>query len=144
MIEAMSLRPILTLFAITLFACVFASGAKAQPVASYDQVIERANRAMLTDPATALSAAEQAEEVAGRSPENKARALWLQSEALLRIDQAQLAEARIERASDSISALSFPQGLRGDILLTRGGVHTELAKVGLALADYSRLTVSLL
>ena len=136
MVDAMSFRPRLTLFAIALCASALASGATAQSASSYGQAVERANRAMMTDPQSALVAAEQAERVAGRSPEEKARALWLQAEALLRTDRAQLAEVRIERAFKNADAGSFSQALRGDILLTRGGVHTELAKVGLALADY--------
>lgn len=138
MIKAMSFRPILTLFAIALFASTFASGAEAQSVASYDQVIERANRAMLTDPATALSAAEHAEQLAGRNPEHRARALWLQSEASLRIDRAQPAQALIERAWRLIRAKDAAVSLKGDILLTRGGIYAELAQVGKALEDYQQ------
>ncbi len=138
MVDAMSFRPRLTLFAIALCASALASGATAQSAASYKQAVERANRAMLTDPGTALAAAEEAEKNAGGSPESKARALWLQSEALLRTDRALLAEVRVKQAWRLANAQNVATSLKGDILLTRGGIHAELAKVGDALDDYQQ------
>ena len=65
-----------------------------------------------------------------------ATATWLQGEAALRLNEVVRAEQMIDRALALLGGKSPPSKLKGDLMLTRGGVHAATARVGEALADY--------
>jgi signal transduction histidine kinase len=109
--------------------------------ASADALIEQAKAAMVSDPNRALALAEQAQRRSGAIAPGSARAiteataLWVQSEALIRIRRADRAAVRITRALQLISADPTPSSLRGQLLLARAGVQDSDLRFAEALAS---------
>lgn len=104
-------------------------------------LIAAAKEAMRADPARALSLALRAEAQlkagARRYPVRVAEALWLAGEASLRLNDAERAAPWINRALELIAAMPTSK-LRGDLLLSRGGIATIRADAAQALADYQQ------
>ncbi|HEV7288783.1 ATP-binding protein [Sphingomonas sp.] len=129
---------------LALFLCWLALGlavpAAAQQRAA-DTLIENAKSAMVANPQTALTYAEQAQRQAATIPDVRARAtaeataLWLQSEALVRLRKSAQAAPRISRALRLISADQSPIKLRGDLLIARAGVQEGQMRFAEALAS---------
>ncbi len=96
-----------------------------------DTLIENAKKAMVTSPQATLRHAEQAQIRAASIADERARAtaeataLWLQSEALVRLGKPVEAGPRISSALRLISADQSPSKLRGDLLVARAGVQEE-------------------
>lgn len=106
-----------------------------------DGLIEQAKTAMFDNPQAALSYARQARPRAAAIPDAKARAvaeataLWLQSEALVRMRKPSEAAPRIALALRLISADQTPTRLRGDLLIARAGVQEAQMRFAEALAS---------
>lgn len=129
---------------LTLFLCWLALGlavpAAAQQRAA-DTLVESAKTAMVSDPQAALGFAQRAQRRAAAIPDEKARAtaeataLWLQSEALIRVRKPAEAAPRISQALRLISADQSPTKLRGDLLVARAGVQEAQMRFAEALAS---------
>lgn len=123
-----------------LFVCLWLTAvacpatASAANGGSFDAAMAVAHENMVSHPEQAFEAALEAERLA-KNDEQRATALWLQSEALLRFGRAKLGAERIARASKLVSTVNASH-LRGDILLTKGGIEAELGRVGDALENY--------
>jgi signal transduction histidine kinase len=127
-----------------LFLCWLALGLAAPAAAQQratDSLIENAKTAMVGDPQAALAFAQQAQQRAAAIPDTNARAtseataLWLQSEALIRVRRPADAAPRIARALRLISVDQSPTKLRGDLLIARGGVQEAQMRFAEALAS---------
>jgi len=117
-----------------------ASSAAAQQHAA-DALIEEAKKAMFDNPQAAFDYAQQARPKAAAIPDQRARAvaeataLWLESEALVRMRRPSDAAPRIARALRLISADQTSARLRGDLLIARAGVQQERMRFAEALAS---------
>lgn len=123
----------------------FADGSASQNRMSSDEIVKRiaaSKEAMRTNPAGAAALAQQAETAIRRHPSSDemrlklAEAEWLQGEAHLRLNDPDRARPMIDRGLQALANIRRPLKLRGDLLLSRGGVHTVQANVAGALADY--------
>jgi signal transduction histidine kinase len=129
---------------LALLFCWLALGlaapAAAQQRAS-DPLIENAKTAMAADPQSALTFAEQAQRRTSAIGDARARAsaeataLWLQSEALVRLRRHGEAAPRISRALRLISGDPSPGKLRGDLLMARAGAQEGQMRFAEALAS---------
>lgn len=92
----------------------------------FDEHIAAAKSSMLSDPAAALSHAQDAEHIvtaladADKKNAALATALWLQSEALTRLNEPAGAPPLIDRALAAIEGREDAGKLRADLLLSRG------------------------
>ncbi|MEO1658507.1 MAG: ATP-binding protein [Pseudomonadota bacterium] len=108
----------------------------AAPLPPFDQAVADAKKAMATSPMTALAHAERAEALAPElgPPDALTSVLWLQGEALTRLNRPDDAQPVIERA---ISLLMDPSSkLAGDLLLSKGRVERVKGEVGPALESF--------
>lgn len=131
-----------------LYMLMLAWGVLLMPQASwaagsdrFDALIADARAAMLVNPEQAIEKAQIAQRAAATLPGNRraigiATAQWLQGEAYLRLDDVTHARPLIDSAYASATAAGPATKLTGDILLSRGGLHTATAQVAAALADY--------
>ncbi|KQS01603.1 histidine kinase [Sphingomonas sp. Leaf357] len=109
----------------------------------FDRVIADAKAMMLLDPAKTVERGQAAEHLAAKL-QGRARIIgiataeWLQGEAYLRINDATRAAPLIERAIKMVAKAGPPSKLNGDLLLSRGGLHTATANVAAALEDYQQ------
>ncbi|MDF0488702.1 ATP-binding protein [Sphingomonas sp. H39-1-10] len=108
----------------------------------FDGLVADAKAAMLVNPAQAIDKAKAAQQAANalpgsRRPTGVATAQWLQGEAYLRLGDVVHARPLIDQAFATASAGPVTK-LTGDILLSRGGLHTATAQVAAALADYQQ------
>jgi len=114
----------------------------ATPVAVYDQLIARAKENMLTDPQQAIAQASAAAALAERSapaaqrPVLRATTLWLQGEALIRLNDYRRAEPLIDRAYAAIARQPHKTKLLGDILMSKGGIEAVRPDAAAALGYY--------
>lgn len=141
----LTLRALLwaALIALALPGGTSAAAPAADPGARFDAMIADAKATMLIDPAKTIAKAQAAEAAAAglSSPERTtaiATAKWLQGEAYLRLNNAKSAKSLIDQALRAVSADGRPTKLNGDLLLSRGGVHTMTANVAAALSDYQQ------
>jgi len=109
----------------------------------FDSLVADAKAAMLVNPPQAIDkakAARQAAEVLPRSRRTTgiATAQWLQGEAYLRLGDVVHARPLIDQAFAYATAAGPATKLTGDILLSRGGLHTATAQVAAALTDYQQ------
>ena len=110
-----------------------------EPVAA---VLQQAKDAMSAKPEDALALTKKAEAILSANAASReknhmlAEALWLQGEALLRLDNGSQAKVRIEQAFSLVSKIDDQTKLRGEILLSRGWLATKNADVAEALSDY--------
>ncbi|WP_425230316.1 ATP-binding protein [Sphingomonas sp.] len=116
--------------------------AAATSQARIDAVLDAAKGAMLTDPQAAADGAHRAELLAAglsASPERdraEGSALWLQAEALYRLESLARAAPLIERAATLAQRSAAGSKLQADILLTRGSINGKLLRVAEALTDF--------
>src|SRR3546814_16255262 len=67
-----------------------------------------------------------------------ATAQWLQGEAYVRLNEIDRARPLIDHAWSTVSKRAPSSKLAGDIMLSRGGVHSAIPDVAAALADYHK------
>src|SRR3546814_13744819 len=67
-----------------------------------------------------------------------ATAQWLQGEAHVRLNEIDRARPLIDHAWSTVSKRAPSSKLAGDIMLSRGGVHSAIPDVAAALADYHK------
>jgi signal transduction histidine kinase/CheY-like chemotaxis protein len=113
----------------------------ATPGDRYDALVADAKASMLGNPVKAIERAQLAERAAAELSDDRRRlgiatTQWLQGEANLRLGNVALAKPLIDRAYASAKTAGPATRLTGDILLSRGSLHTATAQVAAALADY--------
>lgn len=137
-------RALAVLFLIAVFANV---PARAQTTidayVQFDRAIADAKATMLVDPKTTVAHAQAAEILAQKLPMERrniaiATAKWLQGEASLRVNKLREAGLLIEEADTLARRNGKLVKLNGDILMSKGGYDTAVAKVADALAAYQR------
>jgi signal transduction histidine kinase/CheY-like chemotaxis protein len=111
--------------------------------ARFDAIVADAKATMLIDPGKTILKAQAAERVAqdltGRQRTiGIATGQWLQGEAYLRLNDEKHAKLLIDKALRGVSTGGPPTKLNGDLLLSRGGLHTMTANVAAALSDYQQ------
>ena len=123
---------------IALALLLTAPLALAQPAAKapFDEQIAAAKAAMMANPATALTAAEQARALAGADTVKLATADWLKGEALNRLNRAQDAVKILDQALTSVDAAAPNTKLKGDLLMARAAAGTALGDHATALASF--------
>ncbi|MEO9130109.1 MAG: ATP-binding protein, partial [Sphingomonas sp.] len=115
----------------------------ADPGTRFDLMVADAKETMLVDPAKTIVKAKAAE-LAARDMQGRQRTIgiataqWLEGEAYLRLNDATHARSLIEGALAAVSKGGPPTKLNGDLLLSRGGLHTMTANVAAALNDYQQ------
>ncbi|MGB3721645.1 MAG: EAL domain-containing protein [Pacificimonas sp.] len=122
---------------------VFAQTADAGKVGigGYDAAVAASRQSMMSQPEIALKHAELAEMEASSLHGAKDRetaaitSLWLQSEALSRMQRPDDARPKIEAALKRIVAYDPGSKLHGDVLKTRASIESNGGDVNLALAD---------
>lgn len=111
-------------------------------IESVAQLIALAKATMLTDPKTAIDMATRAEKLltnvraSNSSTEVRAELYWLKGEALFRLNDLQGAEESIAKGLRTIEVIRAPLKLRGDLLLSRGGINQTKVDVAKALNDF--------
>ncbi|MES2055466.1 MAG: ATP-binding protein [Pseudomonadota bacterium] len=120
-----------------------ASDSAASAGARFDVMIADAKAMMLADPAKTIVKAQEAEKAAAQLAGSQksvgiATARWLQGEAHLRLNQIDEARPLINSALAALAAEKKPTKLKGDVLLSRGGLHMAKTEVSAALADYQQ------
>ncbi|WP_277970990.1 tetratricopeptide repeat-containing hybrid sensor histidine kinase/response regulator [Sphingomonas echinoides] len=123
------------------------SGAVAAPQqtggGTFDAHVAAAKAAMLGSPMQAQKEAEYAARIAksfspDRKPAAIATAEWLQGEAYLRMNDVQSARPLIDHALATINPDRHTSKLAGDLLLSQGGLRTQVADVSGALQSYQK------
>lgn len=109
--------------------------------ARFNALIADARATMLVDASRVIDQARRAEalaqNLAGRERVlGVATARWLQGEAYLRVNDPAHAAPLINSAIALVGTTGPPTRLKGDVLLSKGGLDTATAKVADALADY--------
>jgi signal transduction histidine kinase/CheY-like chemotaxis protein len=128
------------LVVVSLWLALFAHPALGQqPTASssFDALVAISNENMVIDPDLALESGTAAERRASDRIQ-RATALWLQSEALLRLKRADEGMTRIVKASQLLERVGGQVELRANILLTRGGIDVETGRIADALRHYQQ------
>lgn len=111
--------------------------------ARFDAIVADAKATMLIDPGKTIVKAQAAERAAqGLTGRQRtigiATGQWLQGEAYLRLNDEKHAKLLIDKALQGVSTGGVPTKLNGDLLLSRGGLHTMTANVAAALSDYQQ------
>lgn len=110
----------------------------------FDQLVGQAKSSMMASPAEALEHARRAEDIAlslpssSRSSAALATSLWLQSEALIRVNQIAEVLPLINRALGTIDEEASRSKLAGDLLLTLGRVSRLSGDVEASLSSFHR------
>ena len=137
-------RTLCILCLVTAVAALPARGStNVDPQAQFDRAIADAKATMLVDPKKTIAYARAAEQAALSLPIAQrstalATAKWLQGESSLRLNATHDAGLLIEEA-DALAKRSGRVGkLNGDILLSKGGYDTAVAKVADALTAYQQ------
>jgi len=113
-----------------------------QSWSAFDRLIETSQKAMMADPAAALADARRAEHVArankpsARVNDALATSLWLEAEALARINHVEDARAVVAAASKIAATDGKLSRLDGDLALTRGRIADARSDFGAALRNY--------
>ena len=119
-----------------------ARAASDTPQARFDAAVSAAKDAMLPNPQATAQAAHRAEALAAAIPDRRARglamatALWLQAEALYRLEDLADAAPLIERAHTLVRATAPDGQVEADVLLTRGSINGKQLHVAQALTDF--------
>lgn len=142
--------PLAIMFGLTVGIAPVAAAPMARQAVSdtqagtqFDALIADAKAVMLLDPPKAVERGRDAERMAQRLTGRAriigiATAQWLQGEAYLRINDSGHAGPLIDRAIKIVAQAGPPTKLSGDLLLSRGGLHTAIANVAAALDDYQQ------
>ena len=115
----------------------------AAPQARFDAAVDAAKAAMLVDPRQTVENAHRAEPLALALTSQRARdtalatALWLEAEALYRLDDLARAAPLIERAHALVRAAAPGSKVEADVLLTRGSINGKQLRVAEALGDFT-------
>jgi len=131
-------------FVVAAAIMLHAGQASASAKDKIETAIQEAKETMLVDPAAAVSNVEAIHRQLDLRPVSPAKerqlatAEWLQGEALIRLGREAEAAPLIESAWRRVSQIDPESDLAGDILLSRGGVHSSRAEVANALEDYQR------
>lgn len=135
-------RALATSFALMAIATAARADSASDPrQARFEAVAADAKAEMLIDPRRAAWKARQAEPFAATILDTRARQsaeaklLWLQGEALYRLDQLNQAAPLIARALVLAQASTPRSKLEADILLTRGSINGKIVRVAEALSD---------
>jgi signal transduction histidine kinase/CheY-like chemotaxis protein len=116
--------------------------AAAEPAPPRAAFADQAKERMVSDPAAAYRLAQAAERSAATVAVDRDRriavatAKWLQGEASVRLNDADRAAPLIRGALVAIAPIREPIKLRGDLLLSRGGIQSLRAQAAEALASY--------
>ncbi len=108
----------------------------------FDQLIGQSESSMMANPAEALELARGAEMIAlslstsTKSAEAVATSLWLQSEAMIRLNQTGDVLPLLNRALETIGEQTVKSKLGGDLLLARGRVSRLSGHVETALESF--------
>ncbi|MGH6877828.1 MAG: ATP-binding protein [Rhizomicrobium sp.] len=138
-----------------LVACVLcatvasATAAPSQSTGSRSQnalegTIAKAQRLMMADPAAALASAREADTIAKQhisSPhyrEARAKSLWLEAEALTRLNRFSDAQVTLDRAVQFTAHQDKLSKLDGDLELTRARLANASGDIALALKSYQQ------
>ncbi|MFN9846826.1 MAG: ATP-binding protein [Alphaproteobacteria bacterium] len=110
---------------------------------AFDARVAEAKAAMMGKPEAAFKLSSSALEIADTLPEDRqalaeATAMWLQGEALVRLNQPKQAEPVLDAALAIIAREAPTSKLYGDVVLSRGGAMAAKGKMQAALADYQR------
>lgn len=120
----------------------FAGATPVTADASAAALVHQAKDAMSAEPEVALALTKRAEAIySAQHPSREiahllAEVFWLQGEALLRLDNKEMASDRIEKGFQIVLKFDDQTKLRGDILLSRGWLAGQKANVAEALTDY--------
>lgn len=117
---------------------VIAAGSEA---ARFNQSIEAAKSAMMSDPQQALRSAGKAVAQAAQLPEDKrnlakATALWLRIEANIALNRLSDAAGQVDEALALVEVAAPDSKLHGDLLRSRGTIAAINGKASDALRDY--------
>ena len=110
--------------------------------AQFEVAAETVKNTMLGDPRAAAAAAHRAESLAATITDRHERgkamatALWLQGEALYRLEDLDRAAPLIERAYTLVRAAAPDGSVEADVLLTRGSINGKRTRVAEALSDF--------
>lgn len=110
----------------------------------FDQLVDQSKSSMMASPADALEHARRAEVIAlslatsTKSPEAVATSLWLQSEAMIRLNQTGDVLSLLNRALETIDRKTAKSKLGGDLLLARGRVSRLNGHVETALKSFHK------
>ncbi len=134
--------------ALILAALAPASGLAAPAPAPFEAEIAAAKGAMMADPSAALTRARTAERLAGPSHDPttelaRATALWLEAEALVRLDRAPEGLSLAGSARRIAERMAPDSKLVGDLLITEGYADQTTGKPAEALRDYQRASAIL-
>lgn len=108
----------------------------------FNQLIGQSKSTMMANPAKSLEQAREAENIAlsfslsSKSATAIATSLWLQSEALIRVNQINDALPLLNRALEAIDEEASGSKLSGDLLLTRGRVSRLSGDVERSLSSF--------
>lgn len=125
------------LVVVSVWLALFAHPAVAQGTdrGGFDRAVAIATDNMVADTEIAFDAASNAQALAN-SDMDRATALWLQAEALLRLKRADEGLPRVVQASKLLGANAENAELRANINLTRGGIDVEVGDIAAALKHY--------
>ncbi|HEY3778877.1 MAG TPA: ATP-binding protein [Rhizomicrobium sp.] len=109
-----------------------------------ERTITKAQLLMMVDPAAALASAREADTLANRnisSPhyrEARATSLWLEAEALTRLNRFSDAQVTLDRAEQFTSQKTKLSKLDGDLELTRARLANASGNIAVALKSYQK------
>jgi signal transduction histidine kinase len=109
-----------------------------------DGTIAKSQRLMMADPAAALASAREADTRAARfktSPryrEARAKSLWLEAEALTRLNRFPDAQTALDRAVQFNAHPTKPSNLDGELELTRARLANASGNIAVALKSYQK------
>ncbi|HEY1629807.1 MAG TPA: ATP-binding protein [Rhizomicrobium sp.] len=133
-------------FVILIVVCLLetAGTASVAPAPDWDALVADAKKTMMTDPKAALQKARDAEAVAAhfakspRQSEAVATSLWLEAEALTRVNRTGDARAVLTQAIKLAGADGTVTKLDGELALTNAHIAQTDGDVALALNSYQR------
>ena len=112
--------------------------------ANFDAQIADAKKTMMADPKAALAKAQAAEAIAraqhasAQRTRSLATCLWLEGEALTRINQVKDAQVALDRALKLVSKDGTATRLDGDLALSQARLADTTGDIALALRSYQR------
>jgi signal transduction histidine kinase/tetratricopeptide (TPR) repeat protein len=121
-----------------------AVGAEPQNWGAFDDLVDKAKATMMGDPAHALELARKAESVAAATPASPhkqqalATSLWLQSEALTRINQTDRARPVLDRGLELAADDGVDTKLDGDLNMSLARLAALTGDMELALKSYQK------
>lgn len=139
---ARSLRLILALTLCVGASALPAAETNVAPAMAAVKLVEEAKAAMRADPQQTLELASRADRLIANQPATqrttiaRAEIKWLMGEAYLRLNDVDRAEPAINSGLAALAPIARPLKLKGDLLLSRGGLSQAKVEVAAALSDY--------